>query len=412
MLPPHFTFRQHNLHCEDLPLAQLAEQFGTPLYVYSATAIRERALAYQQTATSGALTCYAVKANPNLHILRQLGQLGMGADVTSGGELFLAQQAGIPAERILYSGVGKTRAEIQTALQAGIFALHVESAEELLAVADVAQQIGCVARVGVRINPQVAAATHPYIRTGTFQYKFGVPATEGVQLLHWASTHPHLQPVGIAAHIGSQISEIEPFVQSAQLLCQLASELRAAGVPLEYVDVGGGLGIPYEKTAPHPAEWVQAVAQVLAGAGLRLVMEPGRSIVGPSGVLLTRVQYNKRNPLKQFVIVDAGMTELIRPTLYQAYHPITPIVQSFRPTQVVDIVGPICESSDYLARERELPQVQAGEVLAVMLAGAYGFAMSSNYNGHLRPAEVLVEGGQAKLIRRRETLADLLHTLP
>jgi len=198
MLPPHFTFRQHNLHCEDLPLAQLAEQFGTPLYVYSATAIRERALAYQQTATSGALTCYAVKANPNLHIqanpnlhiLRQLGQLGMGADVTSGGELFLAQQAGIPAERILYSGVGKTRAEIQTALQAGIFALHVESAEELLAVADVAQQIGCVARVGVRINPQVAAATHPYIRTGTFQYKFGVPATEGVQLLHWASTHP------------------------------------------------------------------------------------------------------------------------------------------------------------------------------------------------------------------------------
>lgn len=407
-----FVYRAGELVCESVPLAAVVAGVGTPVYVYSRADLLARAQAFVhvagETAGAGALVCYAVKANGNPALLSLLREGGLGADVTSGGELFLARHAGVDPRRIIFSGVGKKAVEIEEALAADIRALHVESEMELAAVARVAERLRRVAAIGVRVNPNINAVTHPYISTGLHSHKFGVPRDRAVAMLRAAAAHPWLKPVGLAAHIGSQITELDPFIQAAHFLVDLATELSAEGIRLDYLDAGGGLAIDYQGPAPGVAEWVRAVGSVVAAAGYELVVEPGRSIVGRAGALLTRVVYTKQQGDKHFVIADAGMTDLIRPTLYQAHHPIVPLVATDQAAAIVDVVGPICETSDFLARDRALPPVTAGDVLAVLHAGAYGFAMSSNYNGHLRPAEVLVEDNSFRVIRRRQTYDDLL----
>jgi len=407
-----FVYHAGELLCEGVSLAAVAVAVDTPLYVYSRADLMSRADAFlsaaRDAAGGGALVCYAVKANGNPTILTLLREAGLGADVTSGGELFLALGAGVEPSRIIFSGVGKKAGEIAEALRAGIRALHVESEMELATVAEVAEQTGVVAPVGVRVNPNISAATHPYISTGLHGHKFGVPRDRAVAMLRDAAASPWLRPVGLAAHIGSQITDLDPFGQAARFLVELADEMSREGVRLDYIDAGGGLGIDYEGEAPAAAEWVRQVGALATAAGYDLVVEPGRSIVGRAGALLTRVVYTKQQGAKRFIIADAGMTDLIRPTLYQAHHPIAPVVERPGAPVVVDLVGPICETSDFLARERPLPPLGPGDLLAILHAGAYGFAMSSNYNGHLRPAEVLVEGDSFRVIRRRQTYDDLL----
>ena len=431
-----FVYRAGVLMCEAVPVADVAAAVDTPVYVYSRADLEQRARAFvaaaNEAAGPGALVCYAVKANGNPALLALLRAAGLGADVTSGGELFLARYAGVDPGRIIFSGVGKKQGEIAEALAAGIRALHVESEMELAAVAAVAERLGRVAPIGGRVNPNISAVTHPYISTGLHGHKFGVPRERAVAMLRAAAAHPWLRPVGLAAHIGSQITDLDPFAQAVRFLVELADEMGGEGVRLEYIDAGGGLGIDYEGGAPAAADWVRTVGTLVAAAGYGLVVEPGRSIVGRAGALLTRVVYTKQQGEKRFVIADAGMTDLIRPTLYQAYHPILPVeknslrkdaklakqetldLASLREASSdsgeipVDIVGPICETGDFLARDRPVPPLAAGELLAVLHAGAYGYAMSSNYNGHLRPAEVLVEGDTFRVIRRRQTYDDLL----
>jgi len=395
-----------------VPLVAIAAAVDTPVYVYSRDEILTRAQAMLDTVnrvTDGqALICYAVKANSNPAVVQMLRDAGLGADVTSGGELFLARHAGVSPDKIIFSGVGKKSAEIAEALAVGIRAIHVESEMELTAVADEAERLNVVAPIGVRVNPNVSAETHPYISTGLHAHKFGVPRERAIGILRAAAAHPHLQPVGLAAHIGSQITDLDPFGQAVRFLIELADEMKAEGIPLEYIDAGGGLGIDYQGSAPAATDWVEVIGKLVADAGYGLVLEPGRSIVGRSGALITRVVYTKEQGRKQFVIADAGMTDLIRPTLYQAHHPIFPVRESAGDYETVDLVGPICETSDFLARERLLPPVGRGDLLAVLHAGAYGYAMSSNYNGHLRPAEVLVEGDTFRVIRRRQGYEALL----
>lgn len=384
---------------------------GTPVYVYSQADILDRASDIARAAVGylpDALICYAVKANGNPTLLRLFQEQGLGADVTSGGELFLAKQAGILPEKIIYSGVGKKPDEIAEALSTGIRALHVESEMEMHVVAEIAEQLKRAAPIGVRVNPNIDAKTHPYISTGLHGHKFGVPEERAFAMLSEAAAHPWLRPVGLAAHIGSQITDLDPYAQAVGFLVNMAEKLRDDGIALEYIDVGGGLGIDYNASAPAIDEWVHTVAPIVKAAGFNLVIEPGRSLVGRSGALLTRVIYTKDQGDKHFVIVDAGMADLIRPTLYQAYHPIVPVINNDAPTLVVDVVGPICETSDFLARDRSMPALKRDDLVAVLYAGAYGFAMSSNYNGHLRPAEVLVDGTKFHTIRRRQTYEDLL----
>ncbi|MBE7531579.1 MAG: diaminopimelate decarboxylase [Chloroflexi bacterium] len=423
-----FRYQDNQLWCEDVPLAEIATAVGTPIYIYSQADLQERAVAFVTAVPSAnTLVCYAVKANNNPAILGLLRQAGLGADVTSGGELFLALHAGISPDKIIYSGVGKRRDEIEMALDAGIRALHVESAMELEAIAAIAGERQQVARIGVRVNPDIHAETHPYMTTGEKWHKFGVTPETAVALLHTAREHPALHPIGLAAHIGSQITAVPPFVQSAHFLVQMADELATSGIRLEYVDVGGGLGIDYEDwrlgigdppqqslvpnfQSPHIFEWVTAVTQPILAAGYGVVMEPGRSIVGPTGCLLTRVTYTKSQGGTQFAIVDAGMSDLIRPTLYDAYHPVLPVTRAAAEASPAPytIVGPICETGDWLAKERSLPALKPGNVLAIMQAGAYGYAMASNYNGRLKPAEILVNGNRFTPIRKRQDYTHLL----
>ncbi|MBK8989122.1 MAG: diaminopimelate decarboxylase [Chloroflexi bacterium] len=407
-----FTYHQQHLHCESVPLADIAAQVGTPVYVYSRAELQQRATAYQTAVPSArSLVCYAVKANGNPTLLRLLSDAGLGADVTSGGELFLALHGGIAPEKIIYSGVGKTRAEIEAAVRANIHALHIESEMELLTVESVARELQTQAAVSARVNPDINVQTHPYISTGQHSHKFGVPLPTAVHLLRLAAASPYLRPVGLAAHIGSQITDVTPFGEAARFLVTAAQQLAESGIPLRYLDVGGGLGIDYaDDDVPTIAGWAAAVAQPVLQAGYNVVLEPGRSIVGPAGILLTQVVYTKNQGEKHFTIVDAGMNDLIRPTLYSAYHPVQTVKQSADDSERITttVVGPICETGDFLAKERPLSAMQPGELLAVLQAGAYGFAMSSNYNGRVRPAEVLVDGAQFRVIRRRQEFAHLL----
>ena len=406
-----FTYQQNTLACEDVPLAEIAASAGTPVYVYSKAELLNRARAFRQAAGDDALVCYAVKANGNPSLLRLLQADGLGADVTSGGELFLALQAGTAPRKIIFSGVGKRADEIESAVAAEICALHVESEMEMEAVARAARELRRVARIAVRVNPDIKAETHPYDSTGRLEHKFGVPRETAVALYERAAGDPWLDPIGLAAHIGSQITAIRPYEELTLFLLELAADLAARGIKISTIDAGGGLGINYgEDSAPPIVDWMAAVAQPLRRAGYRLVVEPGRSIVGPAGALLTSVLYTKEQGGKSFIIVDAGMNDLIRPALYNAYHPIRTVEKADdeAPLAAQDVVGPVCETGDFLARERLLPAVAQGDLLAVMQAGAYGFAMSSNYNGRCRPAEVLVDGDQFHIIRRRQQVEHLL----
>ena len=406
------------LHCEGIPLPKLVKKYGTPLYVYSGATIHERYSAFDRAFRQMPHTiCYSVKANSNLTILRLLAKKGCGFDVVSGGELERVLAADRrAAKRVVFSGVGKAREELTAALKAGILLFNVESESELWTLAECAGRLRTTAPLALRVNPDVAAETHPYISTGLRKHKFGVPISEARTLYAKASGARYLAVRGVSVHIGSQITDAAPFGEAMVRVADLVRELRRDGHRIDYVDAGGGLGISYDKpTAPDFPAQVGAYAQAL-GAPLRdldvhLLLEPGRSIVGPAGVLLTSVVYKKSNDGKRFVVVDAAMNDLIRPALYGAYHEIVPVVQrasAGEKTETADVVGPVCETGDFFARDRELSPVEEGDLLAILDAGAYGMVLSSNYNTRPRPAEVLVAGKSAKIIRRREKVSDLL----
>lgn len=407
----HFEYRGQDLYCEEVPVGVLAEAVGTPFYLYShATLTRHFRVFGEAFWEMPHLICFAVKANANLAILKLFATMGGGADVVSGGELFRALTAGIPPERIVFAGVGKDREEMREALKADILMFNVESSQELALLNQVAGEMGTVARVALRVNPDIDPKTHPYISTGLKKSKFGIDISLALEGYRLALALPCIKIIGIHQHIGSQITELSPFVESLERTAGLIEELRKLGINIQYLDVGGGLGIPYgNETPPHPTEMAQAVTPILKPLGCTIIFEPGRVIVGNAGILVTRVLYTKRTPAKNFVIVDAGMNDLIRPSLYDSYHAIQPVRQHEGRRQVtVDVVGPICESGDFLAKDRELGMVEPGELLAVMSAGAYGFAMASNYNARPRPAEVLVKEDRHFVIRARESYEDLI----
>ena len=409
---------QFVLHCEGVALPKLAEQHGTPLYVYSASMIRERYDAFDAAFRDIPHTiCYSVKANSNLSILRMLARKGCGFDVVSGGELERVLTAeSKAAKRVVFSGVGKTREELTAALKAGIMLFNVESESELWALAECAGRIRKRAPMALRVNPDVAAETHPYISTGLRKHKFGVPIRDARALYAKASGARYLKVCGVSVHIGSQITDVAPFGEAMARVADLVRELREDGHDIDYLDAGGGLGITYEKpTADDSSREVAAYARALSGPlrglDVQLLLEPGRSIVGPAGILLTSVTYRKANDGKRFLVVDAAMNDLIRPALYGAYHEIVPVIQNggtVGKSEVTDIVGPVCETGDFFARDRELPVVDEEDLLAILDAGAYGMVLASNYNTRPRPAEVLVSGKSVKVIRRREKVSDLM----
>ncbi len=416
-LMDYFTYRQGTLHCESAPLDRVAEAVGTPTYVYSRAAVLASYRAWAQAFREVPhLICYVVKANSNLALLHTLAGAGAGADVVSGGELFRALRAGVPPRRIVFSGVGKTREEMREALKAEILMFNVESASELRALDEVARSLGVRAPVSLRVNPDVDPETHPYIATGLRTSKFGIPIAEAPAVYREAAALAGIEVVGAQMHIGSQLTKTSPFADAAARLTALAEDLRARGIRLRYLDLGGGLGIRYrDEQPPSPEDYARALLPLLRRLEVTLVLEPGRSIVGNAGVLLTRVLYRKDTGAKRFVVVDAAMNDLIRPAIYNAYHEIRPVAEpDGAGRETVDVVGPICESGDFLARDRELPRVEEGALLAVMSAGAYGFVMSSNYNDRPRAAEVLVDGDRYAIVRRRETYEDLVagETLP
>lgn len=400
------------LRCGGVSAAELAARYSTPLYVYDFEHIRGRVQDFQKAFTDvDMLLAYSVKANGNLSLLRRLQALGCGADITSLGELFRARKAGIPPEHIVFAGVGKTEGEIVACLNEGIYGFNVESAGELERIHAIAVARGTPAPFAIRVNPDVLAATpHEYTATGHAAAKFGVPLDRAADLYRWAASRPHLVARGIDLHIGSQIVDAAPYVLALDKVLAVVEELQADGIELEYLDIGGGYGIRYaDEPGIDVDELAAEILPRVRASGLRLVIEPGRSIVGEAGVLLTRVQYVKRSGPKTFVIVDGGMSELIRPSHYGGYHRIERVdARENRPVEIVDVVGPICETGDFLARDREMEVPEPGELLAVRTAGAYGFTMASNYNGRLRPAEVLVDETGDQLIRRREVLEDLI----
>jgi len=405
------------LHCEDIPLPQLAAQYGTPLYVYSSATIRERYEAFDAAFRAVPHTiCYSVKANSNLSILRLLGRKGCGFDVVSGGELerVLAAAGRKAAKKVVFSGVGKTPEELTAALKAGILLFNVESESELSALVECANRLRKTASVALRVNPDVAAETHPYISTGLHKHKFGVPIREARALYAKAAAEPYLKARGVSVHIGSQITDVAPFGEAMARVADLVRELRADGHAIDYIDAGGGLGISYDTAGALPfseyvARYAQALIAPLRNLDVRLLLEPGRSIVGPAGILLTSVVYKKTNDSKRFMVVDAAMNDLIRPALYGAYHEIIPVTQvAGAEPETIDIVGPICETGDFFARDRALPGVNEGDLLAILDVGAYGMVLASNYNTRLRAAEVLVNRKSARVIRRREKVSDLL----
>jgi diaminopimelate decarboxylase len=407
-----FRYDADRLHCEDVPAELLVAEYGTPLYVYSESVLRERYRSFADAfAAVDPLIAYSVKANGNLSILRILADAGAGADIVSGGELHRARLAGIPPERIVFSGVGKTVTELAAAIDAGIYAFNVESDGELVALSELAVTMRTRANVALRVNPDVETATpHHYTSTGHRQTKFGIPFEEAEALYRKASTLPGIVVRGIDVHIGSQILDVEPYRLAVTRILDLVIRLRAAGIRLEFIDLGGGFGISYgEGDSTDPTDFAAALVPLLQDSGLRVLFEPGRFIAGPAGVLLTRVLYIKEMGGKTFVITDAGMNDLLRPSHYSSYHRVEPAERRpDREMMPVDVVGPICESGDFLALDRPVPRVEPGELLAIGTVGAYGFSMASTYNARPRPAEVLVCGGDHRLVRRRETHDDLV----
>ncbi|TXH05514.1 MAG: diaminopimelate decarboxylase [Nevskiaceae bacterium] len=406
----HFEFRDGELYAEDVRAADLAMRFGTPCYVYSRATLERHYRAFDEAlAAIPHQVCYAVKANSNLAVLNVLARLGSGFDIVSGGELFRVLRAGGDPAKVVFSGVGKTDQEMQDALAANIHCFNVESESELLRLNAVAVSLGQRARIALRVNPDVDAKTHPYISTGLKNNKFGVDIATAEQLYARAARLPGLQVIGVASHIGSQLLDVQPFLDALDRVLALIARLRAAGIALEHIDIGGGLGVRYRDEQPiAPADWAQALLPRLQGSGLKVMTEPGRAIAGNAGVLLMKVEAIKHTEAKNFAVVDAAMNDLIRPTLYQAWMDIVR-VQTRTPVMPrdYDIVGPVCESGDWLGKERTLA-LSEGDLLAVRTAGAYGFTMASNYNTRPRAAEVMVDGDQAYLVRARETLDDLV----
>jgi len=406
-----FSYSENDLYCEQVPLADLAHHVGTPAYVYSRQAILDNYRAYDEA--FGDLphsVCYSVKSNSSLAVLALLAKAGAGFDIVSGGELFRVMQAGGDASKVVFSGVGKTAAEVEFALQTGIHSFNCESEGELALIDAMAARRGVKAGFAIRVNPDVDASTHPYISTGLSRHKFGIALSEAAAVYHRARSFRHLSAEGVSCHIGSQMLDPSPILEAVEKVLALAAELRAEGHPIRHLDLGGGLGIAYhaDEKAPLIRPFIESLHSRLRSSGLCVMLEPGRSIVGPAGVLLTRVLYRKKNGKKEFVVVDAAMNDLIRPSLYHAHHEIIPLRRNSLPPVTADVVGPVCETGDFLARDRHMANAMPGDFLAVCAAGAYGFVQSSNYNSRPRAPEVLVEGGSYRVIRPRESYQDLV----
>lgn len=405
-----FKYKNSELYAEDVPVRKITEQVGTPLYIYSEKTLLRHLQSYQEAFDGYPTTiCFALKANSNLAVLRLLAKNGCGADVVSGGELFLAKKAGIPSNKIVYAGVGKTDEEIAEALKARILMFNVESSDELKAIDRVAGLLKVKAPIALRVNPDIDPKTHPYISTGLKHSKFGIPIESALEYYRLAKKLVNIDILGIHKHIGSQITTIKPFIDALKRVILLANKLREQGIEIRNIDIGGGLGISYkDESPPLPEDLSRAVLPLLEEGGFNLILEPGRSIAGNAGIFVTKVLYLKKNPDKEFVIVDGGMNDLLRPSLYEAFHDIRPVIKNSRKKVLSDIVGPICESGDFLGKERMINRANQGDLLAVMSSGAYGFTMSSNYNSRPRVAEVLVHGSEFFVIKERESYKDLV----
>lgn len=412
-----FTYRENQLYAEDLAVQQLAEEFGTPLYVYSRASLEQRYQAYAEPLTGHPhLICYAVKANSNLGVLNILARLGAGFDIVSAGELERVLAAGGDPARVVFSGVGKQTEEIRRALAVGIKCFNVESISELLRIESVAEEMGQVAPVSIRVNPDVDPKTHPYISTGLKANKFGIAFELARDVYQQANNLQHIKVIGVDCHIGSQITQLSPFLDALDRILLLVDQLKEDGITIQHLDLGGGLGVRYQdETPPSPAEYVEALLEKLDDREFELIFEPGRAIAANAGILLTRVEYLKEGEEKNFAIVDAAMNDLLRPALYDAWQGIIPASKNEdSPNKTWDIVGPVCETGDFLGKDREL-NLKAGDLLAVTSAGAYGFAMASNYNSRNRPAEIIVDGAERHLVRQRESYEQQMageHTLP
>jgi diaminopimelate decarboxylase len=405
-----FKYRSGELYAEEVPIRKLTTKYGTPLYIYSHNTLLRHIRAYADAFNDYPhLICFAIKSNSNTAILRLIAKNGGGADIVSGGELYVALKAGIKPEKIVYAGVGKTEDEIKFALKSKILMFNVESEAELIEINRVAGKINKKACVALRINPDIDPETHPYIATGLRKNKFGISIEEALEHYRLASRLKNIKVIGIHKHIGSQITKVSPFVDALKRLLLLVDKLSIQGVEIKYLDVGGGLGISYkDEEPPAPKDLARYLIPLLKGRKFNLIVEPGRSIVGNAGILVTKTLYLKKSKEKEFIIVDAGMNDLIRPSFYGAYHHLLPVIRKKRHTITCDVVGPICESSDFLATDRVIEKIKQGEYLAVMGAGAYAFSMSSNYNSRPRAAEVMVKGREHFLIRKRETYNDLI----
>ena len=412
----HFEYRNGEMFAEEVALKRIASEVGTPAYVYSLATLKRHFQVFDQAfAKVPHIVCFSVKANSNLALLRAFAKQGSGFDIVSGGELFRALKAGGDPKKIVFSGVGKKKQEIEAALNAGILMFNVESDEELTALDEIAAGIGKKAPISLRVNPDVDPQTHPYISTGMKKAKFGVDITKSLETYKRAVSLRNIDVVGVDCHIGSQLTSLTPFVDALAKLREyldrvLAGAMKKEGAQIRYLDLGGGLGINYyDETPPMPDDYARVIIDGLQGLEVTLILEPGRVIVGNGGILLTEVQYIKETDTKKFVIVDAGMNDLIRPALYGSYQAIRPVVESKAETIVADVVGPICESGDFFAKDREIARPRRGDLLAVMSAGAYGFTMASNYNSHPKPPEVLVDGERYYVVRKRETMEDLIN---
>jgi len=406
-----YAYQNSQLHCDGVSLSAIAAAVGTPFYVYSRDAILARYREYDEAFGEHAhQVCFAVKANSNLAVLALLARAGAGFDLVSGGELYRVLAAGGDPGKIVFSGVGKTDEEFEYGLNSGIHSFNCESPAELQRLSAVATRLGRTARVGLRVNPDVDAVTHPYISTGLSENKFGIGIAEVEQVYALGASLPGLALTGVSSHIGSQLLDPAPLEEALGKMLALIDRLRAAGLFVDHLDIGGGLGVPYkpQDTPPPVTDFIRRVCARTAGLGLTLMTEPGRSIVGEAGALVTQVLYTKQNGKKHFLIVDAAMNDLIRPVLYQAHHEILPLRESWDEREPMDVVGPVCESGDFFAKDRPLAPLDSGDLAALLTAGAYGFVLSSNYNSRPRVPEVLVEGAEWRIVRQRETLADLI----
>ncbi len=407
----HFHYKEDNLYCENVPVSQVASEVGTPFYLYSHATLRQHFRALDDAFDSiKHLTCFSVKANSNIAILRLFAREGGGMDIVSGGELYRALKAGVAPNKIVYSGVGKQAEDIEYALQSDILMFNTESPLEILKLNEISGRLSKKARVAIRVNPDVDPKTHPYISTGLKENKFGIDINDALDQYIVAANLENLEISGISCHIGSQLTQVSPFVDALEKLNGLIGTLETNGINIKYLDLGGGLGITYDKeTPPHPREYAAAIKKGLQAKGLTLILEPGRVIMGNGGILVTKVLYTKPAGKKTFFIVDAAMNDLMRPSLYGSYHMIQPVRKYGRKTVTADIVGPICESGDFFAKKREIESCRQDELLAIMSAGAYGFSMASNYNSRPRACEVMVKGDRFYTIRQRETFEDLVN---